>query len=138
MRRSVKRAVTWGLGVIVAVPLLLVAFFVAWIAALFKSGVFYTGDGEYRQPGTNNASFQVAFPEIDISTGGTYTYRFTRLAPTSGWLVGVRPQAIGSAATLKLTLTNERGQTVFDELVQLDADAHFATVQGVTREIPID
>ena len=138
MHRSVKHVLRWTLIGVVAAPLVLLGAFIAWLFIFFNSGIFFSGDGEYRHPGSRGAAFEVTFPEIDTSVPQTQTYEFTRLAPTIGWVVGVRSKAAMPDAVVRLTLTNEHGEKVFEQSVVLSNGSRLASVEGTTREVPID
>ena len=102
-----------GLAMFAAVPVAVLLLIFAYFAAWSYSGIFYSGDGDYRR-GVDGAAWQVRFAPIDLSRPGRYTFHFSHLAPPASYCAGLRIEgAAHPAATVALTLRDERGDVVF-------------------------
>lgn len=139
---SVRKRVTVAIGVVLAIPVVVVvggvALIFAYLFANYHAGMFYSGDGEYRK-GVEGAAFQVSFPSIDLSKPGRSSFHFTRLGPEMSYAVGLRVPA-PSAAIVAMTMTNERGEVVFHQqkpLSQWTWNRDLAVINGITDEVPI-
>ena len=139
---SVRKRITVAIAVILGTPLVLVlsgvALFIAYMVGWFNAGIFFSGDGVYRK-GVDGAAFQVAFPPVDLSRAGSYTFHFTRLGPSLSYAVGFHA-ARQSPALVAMTMRNERGEIVFQEKRRLSEwtwNRDLAVINGVVDEIPI-
>jgi hypothetical protein len=141
-----KRYVRWILLSLVLIPATIVLLVVVSVFAFFNARILYSGDGVYPSSSSHGATFQVLFPEIDTTQPSTYTYRFRRLGPPIGWVVGLRTNEWAghrafSDAAIRLTLTNEHGARVFDETIDLrevGPSSGLVSKNGVVQETPID
>jgi hypothetical protein len=131
-----------AIGVLYAIPVVVVvggvALIFAYLFAYYHAGMFYSGDGEYRE-GVDGAAFQVSFPGVDLSKPGRSSFHFTRLGPEMGYSVGLRVPT-PSNALVAMTMTNERGEIVFHQqrpLSQWTWRRDLAVIDGITDEIPI-
>jgi len=139
---SVRKRISVALTVLIATPVVLIVggvlLLIAYVFGWFNAGIFYSGDGVYRR-GVDGAAFQVEFPAVDLSKTGMYEYHFTRMAPPMGYSVGFRASA-HSSALVAMTMTNERGEVVFQQqrrLSEWNWNRDLAVIDGVTDEVPI-
>ncbi|HYC88693.1 MAG TPA: hypothetical protein VEO54_05745 [Thermoanaerobaculia bacterium] len=124
----------------IGLPLAAVLAFLLYLVAWFHAGVLYSGDGTYRRY-AGETTFQVAFPPIDLTRPGRYSFRFTRLAPPMHYTVGFRvPERTGLDAQVSMQLQNERGEMVFRHARRLSEWNWLqdrATIDGAITEVPI-
>lgn len=139
---SVRKRWTVAVTVLLAIPVVVVlggvALFIGWIFFWFHEDFFFSGDGVMRHA-VGDATFQVEFPAVDLSKAGHYEFHFTRLAPPMGYAVGFRvPDR--SSALVSMTMSNERGETVFQQKRRLSDwswNRDMAVIDGVIEEVPI-
>ena len=102
-----------GLAMFFGVPVVGIVLIFTYFAAWSYSGIFYSGDGEYRR-GTDGAAWQVRFPAIDVTRTGRYVFHFSHLAPPVGYCAGFRVDgARHPAAIIAMTMQDNSGTTVF-------------------------
>ena len=139
---SVRKRIGVAITVVLATPVVLIlggaALFILAIVGWFNAGLLFSGDGVYRK-GVDGATFQVEFPAVDLSRQGKYTFHFTRMAPSMSYAVGLHvPER--SSALVAMTMSNERGQIVFQQkrrLLDWTWNRDMAVINGALSEVPI-